>query len=128
MWRQNDCSFSHSSAQNPSGCLHDLYTWVATSVGWQITKDGTQTTPPQLPEPEDDQATYQGGIAMGFYNIATGDWPYFQLLSQKYAISDNYHQPIMGGTGPNSQFMLTGDVFYYTDLNGNAATSPDVTE
>ena len=125
MWQQNDCSFSHGSAQDPSGCLHDLYTWVATSVGWQITKDGTQTPPPQPPEPEDDQATYQGGIAMGFYNMATGDWPYFQLLSQKYAISDNYHQPIMGGTGPNSQFMMTGDVFYYTDLNGKAATPPD---
>ena len=62
---------------------------------------------------------------MGFYNMATGDWPYFQLLSQKYAISDNYHQPIMGGTGPNSQFLMTGDVFYYTDSDGNAATPSD---
>jgi phospholipase C len=62
---------------------------------------------------------------MGFYNMATGDWPYFQSLAQQYAISDNYHQPIMGGTGPNSQLMLTGDVFYYADSNGKAATPPD---
>jgi phospholipase C len=132
MWQQNDCSRTQMSPQNPSGCLHDLYTWVATSVGWQITAGGTQTPPPQPPSPEDDQATFQGGIAMGFYNMKTdamghpnGDWPYFHGLAQQYAISDNYHQPVMGGTGPNSQFMLTGDVFYYTDPNtGNAATPP----
>jgi phospholipase C len=127
MWQQNDCSRTQMSPQNPSGCLHDLYTWVATSVGWQITKDGTQTPPP----PGDDQATFQGSVAMGFYNMKTdgmgnpsGDWPYFHGLAQQYAISDNYHQPVMGGTGPNSQFMLTGDVFYYTDSNGHAAPPP----
>jgi phospholipase C len=116
MWQQNDCKFSYSSSQNPSGCLHDLYTWVATTVGWQVTQDGNP--------PTDDQGTFQGGIAMGFYNMAAGDWPYFQSLAQQYAISDNYHQPVMGGTGANSQFLLTGDVFYYTDPNGNATTPP----
>jgi phospholipase C len=124
MWQQNDCSAASITPINPSGCLHDLYTWVATSVGWQITKDGTSTPPPQPPLPEDDQATFQGGIAMGFYNMAKGDYPYFQSLAQKYAISDNYHQPVMGGTGANSQFLLTGDVFYFTDANGNAAMPP----
>jgi phospholipase C len=118
MWQQNDCSYASTSPQNPSGCLHDLYTWVATSVGWQITQDGTQTPP------TDDQGTFQGGIAMGFYNMAAGDYPYFQSLAQQYAISDNYHQPIMGGTGPNSQFIMTGDVFYYAGSDGKAATPP----
>jgi phospholipase C len=108
--QQDVCSQSH-------GCLHDLYTWVGTSVGWQITQSGNP--------PADNEQTFQGGIAMGFYNMAAGDYPYFQSLAQQYAISDNYHQPVMGGTGPNSQFMLTGDVFYYTDSNGNAATPPD---
>ena len=123
MWQQNDCSQASMSPQNPSGCLHDLYTWVATSVGWQITKDGTQTPPNPL-DP-DYQATFQGGVAMGFYNMAaTATYPYFKSLAQKYAISDNYHQPVMGGTGANSQFLLTGDVFYYTDSSGSAATPP----
>ena len=126
MWQQNDCSSASISPVNPSGCLHDLYTWVATSVGWQITKDGTNTPPPQPPMMEDDQATFQGGIAMGFYNMAAGDYPYFQSLAKKYAISDNYHQPVMGGTGANSQFLLTGDVFYYTNSNGDPATPPDI--
>lgn len=61
---------------------------------------------------------------MGFYNMAAGDYAYFQSLAQQFAISDNYHQPVMGGTGPNSQFLMTGDVFYYIDSAGNAATPP----
>jgi phospholipase C len=116
MWQQSDCSHTSRSALNPSGCLHDLYTWVATSVGWQITQDGNP--------PTNDQGTFQGGIAMGFYNMAAGDYPYFQSLAQQFAISDNYHQPVMGGTGPNSQFLMTGDVFYYADSAGNAAAPP----
>lgn len=116
MWQQNDCDIANVSAINPSGCAHDLYAWVATTVGWQITKDGKP--------PSDDQGTFQGGIAMGFYNMATGDFPYFQSLAQNYAINDNYHQFMMGGTGPNSQSMGTADVYYYTDSSGNPATPP----
>jgi phospholipase C len=116
MWQQNDCSASAITSDNPSGCRHDLYTWVATTVGWQITADGNP--------PTNDQGTFQGGVAMGYYNMAAGDYPYFNALAQRYTISDNYHQPIMGGTGANSQFMMTGDVYFYTDANGAAATPP----
>lgn len=116
MWQQNDCSTSPVSADNPSGCRHDLYAWVALTVGWQITKDGLK--------PTYDQDTFQGGVAMGFYNMAAGDYPYFNALAQRYSISDNYHQPVMGGTGSNSQFMLTGDVYYYTNSSGVAAPAP----
>ena len=113
MWQQNDCSAASMSAGNPSGCIHDLYAWVATTVGWQITRDG-------LP-PIDDQGTFQGGVAMGFYNMASGDYPYFQALAARYSINDNYHQFVMGGTGPNSQAIGTADVYYHTDSNGNPA-------
>ena len=114
MWQQNDCSVANISASNPSGCAHDLYTWVATTVGWQITMDGHP--------PTDNQGTFQGGVAMGFYNMATGDYPYFRSLASSYAINDNYHQFEMGGTGPNSQSIGTADVYYYTDSNGMPAT------
>ena len=114
MWQQNDCRADKISWANPSGCLHDLYAWVAVTVGWQITADGKP--------PIDDQATFQGGVAMGFYNMAMGEYPYFESLAQDYAVNDNYHQPIMGGTGPNSQSIMTADVYYYTDGNGNPAT------
>ena len=116
MWQQNDCSAANVSASNPSGCIKDLYVWVGTSVGWQITKDGNP--------PTDDQGTFQGGIAMGFYNMATGDYPFFLSLAQSYAINDNYHQFIMGGTGPNSQAIGTANVYYYTDSSGNPITPP----
>jgi phospholipase C len=110
MWQQSDCSVANITPDNPSGCKHDLFTWVATTVGWGF------TNPPMT-----EQDTYQGGVAMGFYNMAQGDFPYFLDLAENYAISDNYHQPIMGGTGPNSQFLFTGDVYYFTDANGNPA-------
>ena len=113
MWQQNDCSAAKISVDNPSGCMHDLYPWVATTVGWQITKNGRP--------PADDQGTFQGGVAMGFYNMAQGDYRYFEWLAQNYSINDNYHQPLMGGTGPNSQAIATADVYYYTDSDGNPA-------
>ena len=114
MWQQNDCDVAHIETGNPSGCTHDLYTWVATTVGWQITANGEP--------PTNDQGTFQGGIAMGFYNMATGDYPYFQSLAQRYSINDNYHQFMMGGTGPNSQSIGTADVYFYTDNHGKPAT------
>jgi phospholipase C len=118
MWQQSDCSAANITAYNPSGCKHDLYTWVATTMGWGI------TAPPTTLED-----TFQGGVSMGFYNMAQGDFPFFQGLAQNYAISDNYHQPVMGGTGPNSQALATGDVYYYTDASGNPAIpSPDLIE
>ncbi len=58
---------------------------------------------------------------MGFYNMAAGDYRYFRLLADSFAINDNYHQFIMGGTGPNSQSILTADVAYFTDRDGNPA-------
>jgi len=115
MWQQNDCDIAHASPRNPSGCLHDLYTWVAVTVGWQITADGKP--------PTDDNGTFQGGIAMGFYNMATGDLPYFQSLANTYAINDNYHQFVMGGTGPNSQAIGTADMYYFTQ-DGTVAVPP----
>jgi phospholipase C len=38
MWQQNDCAGANTTEENPSGCNHDLYAWVATSVGLQMTK------------------------------------------------------------------------------------------
>ena len=117
MWQQMACSTAHITADNPSGCKADLYTWVALSVGW-----GGQGNPP--PPSINDQTTEQGGVAMGFYNMAQGDFPYFQSLATSYAISDNYHQPFLGGTGINSVALGTGDVLFYADSNGNPGLPP----
>ena len=116
-WQQSDCAVAHATKNNPSGCLHDLYAWVAVTVGW-----GTLDTPP--PATFDQDTTFQGGTAMGFYNMASGDLPYMKSLADQYALSDNYHQFMFGGTGPNSITTGTAAPLIYTDANGNPATPP----
>ena len=117
MWQEIDCSAASITSSNPSGCTADLFPWVATSVGW-----GLENTPPPLPLT--DQSTFQGAVSMGFYNMAAGDVPYFAYLANTYAISDNYHQFMLGGTGPNSISIGTGTPLIYSDANGNPATPP----
>lgn len=60
---------------------------------------------------------------MGFYNMAQGDAAYFKSLADNYAISDNYHQAIMGGTGMNFFSIATGDLPVY-NVNGQLAAPP----
>ena len=119
-WQQMDCAVAHASALNPSGCSADLFAWVGDTVG-----TGSNGDP--IPAP-----TYYGSVALGYYNMALGDFPYLRSLSQTYAISDNYHQAILGGTAVNHQALITGDVLYYNDGNGtpqkppaNAIENPD---
>ena len=93
----------------------DLFPWVAITTG-----TGGQNVPP--PTPAD---TFLGGEALGFYNMHTGDAPIFKELAQHYAISDNYHQAIMGGTGANFLAVVTADVAFYNN-NGALATPPAI--
>ena len=46
---------------------------------------------------------------MGFYNVLQGDAPYLKYLADHYAMSDNYHQAAMGGTGANHVMLGSGD-------------------
>jgi phospholipase C len=116
-WQQSDCNIAHASADNPSGCSNDLFAWVETSIG-----AGSNGTPQAATFT--DQTTGEGSTALGFYNVNAGDMPYFTELARKYTISDNYHQPVMGGTGANSIMIGAADAFYYTDGQGNIATPP----
>src|SRR6202011_3670600 len=53
-----------------------------------------------------------------------GDAPIFKTLADQYAISDNYHQAVMGGTGANFQAIVSGHAAFFTNpdsLNGAAA-------
>ena len=119
MWQQIDCSPATMTRDNPSGCAHDLYPWVATTIGWGPLVDYMPPWPNFT-----DQSTWQGSVAMGFYNMAQGDVPYFASLANKYAISDNYHQFQLGGTGPNSITTGTADPLVYTNAEGMQATPP----
>lgn len=119
MWQQIHCRVSSASPSRPSGCTADLYPWVATSVGWGPL---FERTPP--PSPFTNQTTWQGAVSMGFYNMAAGDVPYFALLANDYAISDNYHQFQLGGTGPNSISIGTADPLVYSGANGKPTPPP----
>ena len=61
---------------------------------------------------------------MGFYNVQNGDAPYFKSLADNYAMSDNFHQSVNGGTGANHIMLGHGDAIWFSDGNGNAATPP----
>jgi phospholipase C len=88
----------------------DMYTWVATTVG-----QGGDTTGITPSNPS------QGGELMGFMNMSSGDAPFFKSLAQTYAMSDNYHQSIMGGTGANFFSIATGDLPFFNSAGAVAA-------
>ena len=56
--------------------------------------------------------------------MCTGDAPNFNFIGDHYAISDNYQQSVMGGTGANHIMLGTGDAGYYDDAQGNPTTPP----
>ena len=88
MVQQVDCAIDaeHVSKENPTGCLHDLQSAITT----------TYSTPP-------NGTPHDTGQTMAFFNMQNGDAPFFKFLADTYTMSDNYHQPVLGGTGPDSQ-------------------------
>jgi phospholipase C len=137
MWQQLDCSAEHATRENPSGCNAKLFSWVETTVG-AGTNGATQpplcssvgdTTPcftaNYLPSTPGAQTTGEGSTALGFYNMQRGDAPYLKDLADHYAMSDNFHQSVNGGTGANHIMFGHGDAIWYSDGNGKAAVPPE---
>jgi phospholipase C len=104
MWQQSDCSVTTATRKNPSGCLNDLYPYVGVARN-----DGSSSN------------------SMGIYNMRAGDAPVLKQLADEYTISDNYHQPVMGGTFVQHMMIGTADVMWwqsYTNLAGMTLTQP----
>ena len=124
MWQQADCNVAYATKKDPSGCKKDLFAWTELTVGSNVNG---------LPQPSNFSTDYsptakttgEGSTAMGFYNVLQGDAPYFKELADKYAMSDNYHQPAMGGTGLDSIMLFFGDAIWFSDGDGNPATPPE---
>ena len=118
MWQQADCGAAHATAKFRAAVS------PICSMGRGEHRRGQQrqAQPPGF----NDQTTGEGATAMGFYNVQLGDMPYFTKLARKYAISDNYHQPVMGGTGANSIMLGAADAYYYTDGHGHARPPPAI--
>ena len=107
MVQQVDCAIDkeHVSRTNPTGCLHDLQSAVTT----------TYATAPGA-------TAHDTGQTMAFFNMQKGDAPFFKFLADAYTMSDNYHQPVLGGTGPDSQPLGFADQIFFSDGKGNPAT------
>ncbi|PRC92298.1 alkaline phosphatase family protein [Solimicrobium silvestre] len=88
----------------------DMFTWVADSVGQGGDTSGVTPANPS-----------QGGELMAFLNMQAGDVPYLKSLAQSYALSDNYHQSILGGTGANFFAIATADSPYFNTAGAVAA-------
>ncbi len=109
MYQQMDCAIDreHVTRRNPTGCLHDLQSAITT----------TYSTPP-------GGTPHDTGQTMAFFNMQKGDVPFLKSLADQYTMSDNYHQPVMGGTGPDSVPLGFADQVFFGDGHGNAATPP----
>src|SRR5215471_3935256 len=101
MWQQSDCNVGDGTKQNPSGCKSDLYPFVGIARG-------------------DDS----GSNSMGFYNVQRGDAPLFKRLADEYTMSDNYHQPVMGGTAVQHTMIGTADALPWEHVGNFPAQPP----
>ena len=123
MWQQLNCSADQATVRNPSGCDARLFPWVEVTVGaganglkqpanFSTDYSSTATT------------TGEGATSMGFYNVQNGDAPYFKFLADHYAMSDNFHQSVNGGTGANHIMFGHGDAIWFSDGKGQPALPP----
>lgn len=103
MWQQTDCSVAQATASNPSGCQSDLFPFVA--ISFSTADNGV-------------------GSSMAFFNANGGDVPFLKMLADTYAMSDNMHQSVQGGTGANHSMLGFGDAVAWTDGMGNPVPPP----
>jgi phospholipase C len=109
MYQQLDCAIDkeHVTRRNPTGCLHDLQSFVTTTFA-----NPPGTTP------------HDTGQTMAFFNMQNNDVPFFKFLADEFTMSDNYHQPVMGGTWADSMPLGFADQIFFSDGKGNAVTPP----
>jgi acid phosphatase len=103
MWQELDCRPGNATPSNPSGCLSDLYPFVAVSYA---------------------SINVGGSNAMAIYNVNAGDAPLLKKLADTFTSSDNFHQAFMGGTGGNHVMLGTGDDVFFSDRKGHPAIPP----
>jgi phospholipase C len=123
MWQQLNCAISYATADNPSGCAAHLFSWVETTVG-AGTNGLAQPSNFSIEYYPSAATTGEGSTALGFYNVQNGDAPYFNFLAKEYAMSDNFHQSVNGGTGANHIMFGHGDAIWFSDGNGTALVPP----
>jgi phospholipase C len=101
MWQQSDCDAANATPSDPAGCRNDLYPYVGIARG-------------------DDS----GGNSMGFYSMRAGDARLLKRLADQYTMSDNYHQPVMGGTAVQHTMIGTADSISWEQVGSFPAEPP----
>jgi phospholipase C len=124
MWQQLDCSAAQVTAALPSGCTSTLFPWVEVAIG-AGSNGFSQPSNFSLDYTASAATTGEGGASMGFYNVQAGDAPYFKSLADQYAMSDNFHQSVLGGTFANHFMLGHGDMVWFSDGAGNALIPPE---
>jgi len=100
-WQQIDCDVAAATAANPSGCRNDLFPWVAATDG-----------------------AGEGPVSMGVYNSRMGLSPYFDELARTYAMSDNFHQSVLGGSFANHIELFYGAPLFFANADGTPGIPP----
>src|ERR1700730_16266918 len=101
--QKQDCSMANAAPANPTGCLNDLFPFaMATYASYS--------------------ANNSAGNSMGFYKAE--QLPLLKALADRLTLSDDSHQPVLGGTGPNHFMLGTGDAGFWSDGQGNPTTPP----
>src|SRR5262249_38975201 len=100
MWQQVDCAIDkeHVSPSNPTGCLQNRQSAITT----------TYATP-------SGAVPHDTGQTMAFFNMLQGDASITKRWADQYTMSDNYHQPVMGGPGPDSIPLGFADQLFFGD-------------
>jgi phospholipase C len=124
MWQQLNCSIVNASAANPSGCNGNLFSWVEVTVGTG-TNGAAQPGNFSIEYSPAATTTGEGSSALGFYNVQQGDVPYFKSLADQYAMSDNFHQSVEGGTGVNHIMFGHGDAIWFSNADGSPGRPPE---
>jgi len=101
--QQQDCSIVNATRDNPTGCLNDLFPFV---MGTFSATDSSQ------------------GNEMGFYNAERGQATLLKELADRFTLSDNFHQSVLGGTAANHAEFGHAAPIFWSDGNGNPTTPP----
>ncbi|HUK35762.1 MAG TPA: alkaline phosphatase family protein, partial [Vicinamibacterales bacterium] len=102
-WQQQDCSLANATKANPTGCLNDLFAFVMATYS---------------------ASNKSAGNEMGFYNAEQEQASFLKTLADRFTLSDNFHQSVLGGTGANHFMFGTGDAGFWSDGNGNPVKPP----
>ncbi len=101
--QQQDCSRANATEDNPTGCLNDLFPFVMSTYSASNKSEGNE---------------------MGFYNAERQQAPLLKQLADRFTLSDNFHQSVLGGTAANHVMLGYGDMVYFSDGHGVPVIPP----